>query len=105
QTVSRGNGLNTTYTYTAASKVKRESTRSRDNRLVTESTYTYDSHDNVATNETTRVFDGVTVTEVTEYGYDAYDHLVLSSYEGADGTTRKAQYEITVAGDVSEVVL
>ncbi|MER7960240.1 hypothetical protein, partial [Streptomyces sp. NPDC096030] len=102
----RGNGVVTETEFTGAHQIKREKT-TRDGKTVTEASYTYDTHNNLAQRTDTRPEAGADgapggpVTTTTRYTYDAYDRLTGSDVLDDGGkpltTTR---YELNVSGDV-----
>ncbi|MFF7183099.1 RHS repeat-associated core domain-containing protein [Streptomyces sp. NPDC008121] len=102
----RGNGVTTESQFTSASQIKREKT-TRNGEVITEASYTYDSHNNLTVRTDTRPQAGADgtpgkpVATTTRYTYDAYNRLTASDITSADGkpltTTR---YTLNVSGDV-----
>ena len=116
KTITRGNGLVTTNTYTPASLLAGEVTVNKAGAQVEAHSYAYDSHhDLTSRTDTTAAPSGCSVacapgpttfgTWTTTYRYDAYDRLTGSSvYSGprATGTpTTTTGYLLDVSGNVT----
>ncbi|MER7959987.1 RHS repeat-associated core domain-containing protein [Streptomyces sp. NPDC096030] len=100
----RGNGVVTQTEFTGAHQIKREKT-TRDGKLITEASYTYDTHNNLTERTDTRpAADGTPgepVTTTTRYAYDAYNRLTGSDVlDAAGGPLTTTRYELNVSGDV-----
>ncbi|MFF7182963.1 RHS repeat-associated core domain-containing protein [Streptomyces sp. NPDC008121] len=103
----RGNGTTTQTQYTSASQIRHEKT-TRSGSLVSEASYTYDSHNNLTQRTDTRPAarpDGTPeqhTTTTTRYSYDAYNRLLSSQVLDADGRQLGAtRYTVNIAGDVT----
>ncbi|MER7959888.1 RHS repeat-associated core domain-containing protein, partial [Streptomyces sp. NPDC096030] len=111
----RGNGVTTETGFTGAHQIRHEKT-TRDGQLITEASYTYDTHNNLTARTDTRPAagdgdgddggdggaPGGPVTTTTRYTYDAYNRLTGSEVLDNGGkpltTTR---YTLNVSGDVT----
>jgi RHS repeat-associated protein len=111
-TITRGNHVTTTLTYTDASQVHTQTVTTADGTTLRADTYTYDSHGNPATRTTTTTLPAAgprraagPATTTTAYAYDAYNRLKSSKvYPGdtAAGTPVTAtSYTIDPAGNIT----
>jgi YD repeat-containing protein len=106
--LSRGNNVTTRYTFTSADQIKTEKTTHGDT-VILDASYEYDTHGNLTQRVDTRAgvdAGTVPVTETTLYSYNAYDQLTTSAvYSGISpngDASLRTQYEIGVAGDVTQ---
>jgi RHS repeat-associated protein len=110
-TITRGNGVTTTNTWTGHNQLATQRTTTASGALIEAHTYTYDTHNNLATRIDTGPADSATTTSAgtwtTTYRYDAYNRLLASAtYAGPNTAGQPAtatSYTINTAGDVTGI--
>ena len=108
-TITRGNGVTTTNTWTGHNQLNTQRTTTASGTLVEAHAYTYDTHGNLATRTDTDPAVSTTPssagTWTTAYRYDAYNRLLSSAtYSGPNTAGQPATatgYTINTAGDVT----
>ncbi len=117
RTVTRGNGLITTNSYTPNHLLQTQTTLDKTGKQVESHSYAYDTHHNLTTRTDTTAKPGgcpapcnpgpsTYGTWTTSYQYDAYDRLVGSSvYTGSQATgtpTTTLVYALDLSGNVTK---
>jgi RHS repeat-associated protein len=103
ETIDRGNGVRTEFTFTSASEIAGESTE-HDGVPQTQRSYAYDVDGRLVRRTDTDWTGDAAASVTTVYGYDAHGRLVRSAeYAGADErapATMRTTYELSASNDV-----
>ena len=105
--LNRGNGVDTAYTFTAASEIASEHTTDASGRTIAHREYAYDTHGNLLSREDAVAPNGSEEpgeagVRSTTYAYDARDRLIHSAVHspGSGALVRETSYRLSASGDV-----